>query len=79
MVRVTMRKDGVIEMPDAAAPKVRGNHILAHIELRFTNHAFGSREAACVNEHGLAIRKDEKKAIALADIDGGEFKITSLD
>lgn len=71
--------DGV-EAADAAGPEDRRNDVVANVEIGGVGvgvggvGTVGTNNAACIDEEGFAVRRDDEEAVSLAYVDGGDFE-----
>ena len=77
VVFVRVRERDRVQPPHGTCPQVRRHDIFADIEPWLAAHAMGC-DAAAIEEHQLAVRKRQKQALALPDVDRGSFEHAAL-
>jgi hypothetical protein len=79
VIGVGVGGDDDVEAADTPAPEIGGDDVFAGIEAGTTLVSSILEDASPIDEHFRAVGKEEEEAVALADIDGGEFEKVARD
>src|ERR1039458_4719422 len=75
MVGVRVSDYHGVEAIDAAIPQIRRDDLFSDVEVGV--HPL--RQAAGINQHRAALRRDEQNGVALPDVDGGHLHYARTD
>ena len=77
VIFVGVRQGDHVHGAHGAGPEIGRDYVFADIELRTRGVAEG-RDAAAIHQHALSIGEGDQQAVALADIDGGQFQLAGF-